>query len=130
VLTCERPQHILWSSITARIPLRMNQESCFDWTNVQRLRAGEQPPQSEFVVLSRRQHDEVLHPNTPAARSVPRLTSCFQSLSAGCWSPRTMSVWPSGVFAKHSTSCGSTRLRITGECVAKRICALYTDFRD
>lgn len=42
-------------------------------------------------------------PRTPLAKSVPRSVSPFHSLSRGCSDPRTMSVAPSTVLAKHST---------------------------
>jgi len=92
--------------------------------------APQEPYDRGAVVVIGNQHDKISgyplchgggnHPNTPAAYSTLRFGSPFQSLSAGCSGPRTMSAAPSPVLPKHSTCSGWAKERMTGECVASK----------
>src|SRR6266545_2143730 len=106
-----------------RISLRMNIEIAGNVPQAEGLWPGEETSEGPFHVLVGNQDGEIFrpgtHPRTPAAKRRPRFVSCLQAARAGCSLPRTMSVAPSGVFAKHKTCSASTMFRITGECVAR-----------
>src|SRR5215213_10745396 len=116
-------EKVMRSQPAARVPLRVDEEVARNFPQPQGSRPREEAPESPFDVLVGDENDQIPgprgHPRTPAAKSTPRFVSLRHSARAGCSLPLTMSVAPSGVFAKQRTCSASTMFRMTGEWVAR-----------
>src|SRR3990170_7249453 len=121
-------QDLVTFQVAARVVLRKRENVESHWVNPESGRARIQESFDRVLdVLVGHKNDEIFprwsvaHPRTPAANRVDRLVSPFQSRRAGWLLPGTMSVAPSSVLAKQSTSPASTALSMTVECDASRI---------